>query len=199
VVWERGVVKFPLQTKSNLFNPQSLKEKQDFEGYGSHTPIFLREKNYMLKLLCGAFLFTMVACEATPTNASSMESQKADLAQLKAINAQFIKNFLTQNAAAHDTIIHQDFVCVESNGSIVDRSTYLKNWATDFDNSGYKSFDYTDETIRIFGNIALVRAKTIYTKEDQGQNTTGYTIYTDTYLKENGQWKCIQVQITPIK
>ena len=123
----------------------------------------------------------------------------AELAKLSRINAQFIKNFLKQDAASHDKIIHNDFVCIESTGQIIPREVYLKNWATDFENSGYSSFNYEDEVIRIFGNIALVRAKTVYTRNEQGKITKGYTIYTDTYLKENNEWKCIQVQITPVK
>jgi hypothetical protein len=27
---------------------------------------------------------------------------------------------------------------------------------------------------------------------------TGMTMYTDTYLFENGVWKCIQAQLTPV-
>ena len=79
------------------------------------------------------------------------------------------------------------------------RDTYLKHWATDFDNSGYTSFSYKDELTRIFGNTALVRAKTVYPKNIQGKVAEGYTIYTDTYVKENGRWQCVQVQITPVK
>ena len=128
-----------------------------------------------------------------------MINNTEDSLLLQALNARFIKNFLTQDAAGHSEIIHPDFVCIESNGSVADRTTYLTNWATDFDNSGYTSFTYTDEHIRIFGDVALVRAKTIYTKQEQGKTITGYTIYTDTYKKEANKWLCIQVQITPVK
>ncbi|HEV8083737.1 MAG TPA: DUF4440 domain-containing protein [Chitinophagaceae bacterium] len=127
------------------------------------------------------------------------ESNKADSAVLSAINKQFIDNFLKQDMQSHNKIIHKNFVCIESNGNIVQRDLYLKNWATDFDNSGYTSFSYQDEAIRIFGNTALVRAKTVYTKLVHKKSITGYTIYTDTYLKEDGEWKCVQVQITPVK
>jgi len=122
-----------------------------------------------------------------------------DSAILSAINKKFINNFLKQDVKSHNKIIHKDFVCIESNGNIVPRDLYLKNWATDFDSSGYTSFSYQDEAIRIFGNIALVRAKTVYTKLVNNKSITGYTIYTDTYLKEVGEWKCVQVQITPVK
>ena len=130
---------------------------------------------------------------------SIMTSQQSDSAALSAINAQFIRDFLRQDAAAHNEIIHHDFVCIEGNGQIISRELYLKNWATDFGNSGFTSFGYKDELIRIFGNVALVRAKTVYTKKVENKTITGYTIYTDTYVKEDGRWKCVQVQITPVK
>jgi ketosteroid isomerase-like protein len=123
---------------------------------------------------------------------------KTDKELLSDLNARFIKNFLTQDVKAHTELIHEDFVCIESNGAIVSRDVYLKNWANDFDNSGYTSFTYTDEVIRIFGNTALVRARTSYNKLADGKAIEGYTIYTDTYIKENGKWQCVQVQITPV-
>jgi hypothetical protein len=123
---------------------------------------------------------------------------KPDEIILSELNAQFIRNFLTQDTASHNKIIHKDFVCIEASGAIVGRDLYLENWATDFANSGYRSFAYADQSIRIFGNMALVRAKTTYTKLVGSETVEGYTIYTDTYVKENGAWKCVQVQITPV-
>jgi ketosteroid isomerase-like protein len=126
-------------------------------------------------------------------------STKTDRDQLSELNARFIQNFITQDAAAHDKIIHKDFICIESNGQIVEREKYLRSWAHDYDNSGYITFSYSDEVIRIFGNTALVISKTTYTKEVNGSIITGHSIYTDTYVKENGKWLCVQAHITPVK
>jgi len=125
--------------------------------------------------------------------------QKTDSEQLSELNAQFINNFINQNVKSHNEIIHKNFVCIEGDGSIVDRENYMKNWATDFANSGYTSFSYGDERIRIFGNMALVISKTTYIKTIDGKNITGHSVYTDTYIKENGRWWCVQAHITPVK
>ncbi len=95
-------------------------------------------------------------------------NSKADEARLSELNSQFIKNFLTQDTIAHNKIIHQNFICIESSGKVVTREEYMKNWKTDFDNSRYLTFSYADEVIRIFGNMALVRSKTTYTKSVEG-------------------------------
>jgi hypothetical protein len=124
---------------------------------------------------------------------------KTDKEQLSELNAQFIKNFINEDVKSHEQIIYKDFVCIENNGSIVNREDYLKAWATDYTNSHLTSFSYTDEFIRIFGNMALIRSKTVYAKIKDGQTVTGNSIYTDTYIKENGRWWCVQAQITPIQ
>lgn len=144
-----------------------------------------------------AFAFITLA---QTINAQTM-SQKTnpDHAELSRLNAQFIKNFINQDTLSHKQIIHQDFVCIQGNGSIVNRNDYLKGWATGYSQSKYKTFDYTDEYIRTFGKIALIRSRTVFMKEDNGQIIKGSSIYTDTYFKEKGKWLCIQAQITPVK
>lgn len=126
------------------------------------------------------------------------DAHATDSAELSALNRQFISNFVHQDASRHNEIIHEDFVCIQNNGDIVPREQYLKDWTSAYQKSGYTSFDITDERIRIFGNTALVRSKTVYTKRVDNKTTHGNSVYTDTYLKENGTWKCIQAQITPV-
>jgi hypothetical protein len=126
---------------------------------------------------------------STYLNAQTMDpANSKDLIELSKLNAQFISNF-----------IHPDFICIESSGEIVNRKDYMTDWANGYTNSGYKTFGYSDENIRIFGDMALIRSKTTYTKEVDGILKQGFTIYTDTYVKEKGTWKCVQAHITPLK
>jgi hypothetical protein len=137
-----------------------------------------------------------------PLPAQSMKSksiQEQDLAMLSSLNARFIQNFINEDTVAHNAIIHHDFICIESSGAIVNREAYMQEWATGYRSSDYRSFSMTDEFIRIFGNTALVRARTVFTKIKGGVTTTGSSIYTDTYIKEQGKWLCVQAQITAVR
>ncbi|HTH57893.1 MAG TPA: nuclear transport factor 2 family protein [Cyclobacteriaceae bacterium] len=125
------------------------------------------------------------------------DNRASDRAVLSKLNAQFIKNYITHDTVAHNEIIHKDFVCIENNGTIENRKEYMKNWATDYPNAGFTAFGYKDEFIRFFGDVALVRSKSYYTRLKNGKTINGSSIYTDTYKKENGRWWCIQAQITP--
>jgi hypothetical protein len=46
--------------------------------------------------------------------------------------------------------------------------------------------------------MALIRSKTVFTKIVDGKEVSGNSIYTDTYIKENGEWLCVQAQLTRV-
>lgn len=130
---------------------------------------------------------------------SVVDNIRDDMAQLSALNSQFIQNFLYNDTVAHNKIIYKDFVCIASNGKVISRDAYMKEWAHGYDPSVYKSFVMQNELIRIIGNTALVRAETPYTYLDNGKEISGTTIYTDTYIKLDGRWWCVQAQLTSKK
>ena len=143
----------------------------------------------------------VVLKDSFPVNfimANIQSSEKNDRELLSILNAQFISNFISGNTTSHNEIIHKDFVCIENSGEIIGRDEYLKAWAVAYAEGHFTSFSYTDEYIRLFGPVALVRSKTVYAKIVNGKTVKGNTAYTDTYIKENGRWWCVQAQITPV-
>lgn len=119
-------------------------------------------------------------------------------AELRALNARFINNFITNDVASHDAILHEGFICITPTGARVSRADYLKAWATGFDPARIPYFDYRDERIDVFGDTALVRSTNRSVRVVDGVETVGMTMYTDTYVRRDGAWKCIQAQITPV-
>lgn len=118
--------------------------------------------------------------------------------QLKALNAKFIHNFVTNDVSSHGGIIHRDFVCVNSAGARQSRDDYLARWANGFDPDVIAYWDYRDENIIVFDSVALVRSTNKYVILHDGDETTGMSTYTDTYIMDGGAWKCIQAQITVV-
>lgn len=121
-----------------------------------------------------------------------------DLDQLRALNARFIHNFVTNDVPSHDAILRPEFVCITSAGKWINREDYLTRWKTGFDPEVYLYWDYRDERITIIGTTALVRSVNKYTILKDGKEITAMSQYTDTYVKENGTWKCLQAQLTMV-
>lgn len=67
----------------------------------------------------------------TPTDANLASTKALD--DLRAINARFIENFINNDVAAHDALLHPAFIGIRSDGARVGRADYLKAWARGFD------------------------------------------------------------------
>ena len=119
-------------------------------------------------------------------------------AELRALNARFIHNFITNDVPGHDAILHEDFICINPMGARVSRADYLKAWATGFDAERIPYYDYRDEVINVVGNTALVRSTNKRVALKDGVETVAMTMYTDIYVQQDGTWKCVQAQITPV-
>jgi ketosteroid isomerase-like protein len=119
-------------------------------------------------------------------------------AELRTLNARFIHNFITNDVVGHDAILHEGFLCITPAGARVGRADYLKAWANGFDAARIPYFDYRDEKIDVFGDTALVRSTNRSVRLVDGVESVGMTMYTDTYVRQDGTWKCIQAQITPV-
>ena len=118
-------------------------------------------------------------------------------AELVRINHQFIKDFLNNDTLEHNRIIHPThFLFIGTNGQLSDRNEYMRGWSHGYDKTKMPEFRLVEEQVRIFGNMALIVAKTRDKTMKDGQWVTGETRYTDTYVKENGKWLCVQVQLT---
>jgi hypothetical protein len=122
----------------------------------------------------------------------------AAISDLRALNALFIENFIGNDVKSHDAILHADFICIGSNGARMERTTYLKGWATGFDPHVIVYWDVRDELITLVGDVALVRATNKEIVRHDERDTAAMSTYTDIYVYECGTWKCIQAQITPV-
>jgi len=127
-----------------------------------------------------------------------MSNTAGDLESLHELNKRFIHNFVTNDVASHDAILHPEFRNVTSSGGHVARPAYLKRWATGFDPDVIVYWDLRDERITLLANTALVTATNRWVIKRDGQEQVGMTCYTDTYVRTNGNWLCALAQLTPV-
>ena len=141
-------------------------------------------------------LASMVIAQATIYAQDGQKTSSVDAARLIAINRQFIQNFINNDTVEHNKIIHSDFLFIGKDGSLHNRKEYMAGWAHGYDPKLIAEFVLEEVQVRILGEMALIVAKTRDKTMKDGQWTVGETRYTDTYIKEKWEWKCVQVQLT---
>ncbi len=127
-----------------------------------------------------------------------MNTPDSDLEALQRLNKRFIHNFVTNDVASHDAILHPSFRALYPGGVHIDRATYLKAWATGFDPAVITYWDMRDQRITLVGDTALVGATNRWVRVGGGGETVGMTCYTDTYVRTDKGWLCVLAQLTPV-
>jgi hypothetical protein len=114
----------------------------------------------------------------------------SDESVLRALNDQYVRAFLEWDVEWYRENLADEFVCIESDGSLLDKPQFLCATARPHD---VVSFDLQEVRIRFFSDVALIHARGLFTHED---GRTGTSRYTDVYAKLAGEWKTISAQIT---
>ena len=119
-----------------------------------------------------------------------MEPDQSDLATLKRLNQEYVDAFMNADVDWYQEHLTEDFVCVESDGSVLNKTDFLANTVKGPDVIDYKLHEVD---VRIYGNAALVRATGVWIKEE---GSMGMSRYTDVYIRTNNEWKAVSAQIT---
>lgn len=119
-----------------------------------------------------------------------MEPDTSDLITLKRLNQEYVDAFMNADVDWYQEHLAEDFVCVESDGSVLNKIQFLSNTVKGPDVIDYKLHEVD---VRIYGNAALVRATGVWIKEE---GSMGMSRYTDVYIRTNNEWKAVSAQIT---
>jgi Domain of unknown function (DUF4440) len=85
----------------------------------------------------------------------TVEKEGAAVAILTRLNQQYIDAFMQGDVPWYRANLADDFVCIESDGSVLGKEAFLRNASRGPDVATYR---LEDVRIRMFGHIALVHA-----------------------------------------
>ena len=113
-----------------------------------------------------------------------------DQATLDALNHEYIRSVSEADVRWFDANLSEDFVNSNPDCSLVNRKGLLAQIAR---GSTVKNLGIEDVVIRVLGEVALIHARTTYTRAD-GQPGAGR--YTDVWAQRGGRWVCVAANVT---
>jgi ketosteroid isomerase-like protein len=120
--------------------------------------------------------------------ASTMNDADTDI--LQKLNQDYIRSVQMSDVRRFDEILAEDFLNSNPDGSLVDRAGFLAQIARPVTISNLEA---RDVVIRIMGDVAIIHARTAYTKPD-GQAASGR--YTDIWARRQGRWLAVAAHVT---
>ena len=113
-----------------------------------------------------------------------------DMERLQKLNRDYIRSVQESDVARFDQILSEDFLNSNPDGSLVDRAGFLAQITPP---AAISNLAAHDVRIRLIGDVAIIHARTTYTKRD-GQAGAGR--YTDIWARRNGDWLCVAAHVT---
>ncbi|HEX3536905.1 MAG TPA: nuclear transport factor 2 family protein [Stellaceae bacterium] len=114
----------------------------------------------------------------------------ADREILTRLNRDYIDSVQNGDVRRFDEILAADFRCSNPDGSLVDRAGFLAQTARPVTIANLAAHDVE---IRLFGDVAIIHARTTYTTAD---GRAGAGRYTDVWARQNGKWLCVSAHVT---
>ena len=116
----------------------------------------------------------------------------SDKTTLERLNQEYVAAFLNADVDWYREHLAEDFVCIESDGSVLHKQQFLVSTAKGPDVADY-NLEHVD--VRIYGDAALVQATGLWTRQD---GSMGVSRYIDVYVKKEAEWKTVSAQITRV-
>jgi ketosteroid isomerase-like protein len=111
-------------------------------------------------------------------------------AEIRRLNEAYVKASLAGDVEWYRTHLAEEFVCIDSDGSVLDKTAFLAMTARGSELAEYR-LDEVD--VRFYGDVALVRATGSWTAKN---GTPGVSRYVDIYARAGDEWKAVSAQIT---
>ena len=115
-----------------------------------------------------------------------------DRTTLERLNQEYVEAFMNADVDWYREHLADDFVCIESDGSVLNKQEFLANTVKGPDIADYK---LEHVNVRVYGNAALVQATGLWTRED---GSMGMSRYIDVYVKQREQWRTVSAQISRV-
>jgi ketosteroid isomerase-like protein len=117
-------------------------------------------------------------------------SPQADLELLEQLNRDYVAAVQNSDVGRFDEILADEFYCSNPDGTLVDRAAFLEQTARPVTIRGLEP---RDVIIRLFGDVAIVHARTTYRTAD-GEAKSGR--YTDVWARRDGTWLAVSAHVT---
>ena len=118
------------------------------------------------------------------------ETVLSDRQTLERLNAEYVRAVDQADAGWFERHLTPDFLNTNPDGSLVDRAAFLAQIAR---GAAVSDIREEDVQVRIFGDFAIIHARTTYTMR---QGTAGSGRYTDIWQRRDGRWQCVGAHVT---
>lgn len=147
-----------------------------------------------MKIIACSIVSLLVMCAVT---VAAEKSAGGDEAALRAIEAKWDAASLKGDTAAFGTIYADTFISTDTDGKVRTKTELLARMKAG--EIKYLSAKAEDIKVGLYGDAAVVNGRWAGKWVEKGKNIDSTERFTDFFVRQNGQWRCVASQGSPIK
>jgi len=125
-----------------------------------------------------------------------MNHNSDDEQALKKIQHQWADARLKRDSSFATQIEAEDFTVVWPDGQIINKQDDVKSYEAD--GAVFSEFKITDLDVRFYRETAIVVGQGSIKGHTPTKDLSGRYVWTDTFVKQNGEWNAVASQVTPV-
>jgi len=159
-----------------------------------------QRNNFLLALLAAAlilpstYLFAQAPADTTQVSSVRGNASAAERKSLLAAIEQWKQAVITKDRAGLDRIFDDDLSYGHTTGEVLDKPQSIDRVLSS--KNTYTSIDLSDISIRVYGRIALITAKTAFHITVDGKETVSSLSGIDVWIQRQGHWRLLARQLT---
>jgi ketosteroid isomerase-like protein len=144
----------------------------------------------------GLLASVLLLCVAAGVTWVSAATANADVERLTKLSNDWDAAIVAKREAAVAGNMAEDFRIIDGYGNVDGKAAFVR----DIMDPKLVIDPYTveDFEVRIYGDTALLSGRTLMTGKHDGKPFTSNYRYIDIYVRKNGVWKIVSVQITAL-
>ena len=134
------------------------------------------------------FMFVMAAVYA--------QQPLSDEKQILKLEDDWASALKTKDKQVLDAIVARNFTFIEPDGTVKNRDEYLADRSSDI--ADIESFELADLRVSVFEHCALTSGLSKIAERWQGKSYRFSLRWKELWLKDNGSWRVVASQTTPV-
>ena len=125
-----------------------------------------------------------------------MNDHSGDEQALILIQHQWADARLKRDSSFATQIEADDFTVVWPDGQIINKQDDVKSYEAE--GAVFSEFKIADLDVRFYGETAIVVGQGSIKGHTPTKDLSGRYVWTDTFVKQNGAWRAVASQVTPV-
>jgi len=146
--------------------------------------------------------FATVVCDTSmpsfrSSSSTSAAGRSADAAEVERVERELVAAIAKTDLATYDRIVADDYVAYTVTGQESTKPEIMASYRTG--TRRYMSLSISDVKVRVFGETAILSARTSGTRVEEGSTPVPNTVrYFRVFTRRDGAWRAVMQMVTPL-